>query len=77
MSCNRVRRTIFLWVDRNREERLRGPLEDHVGGCPHCRDRAMRVERFVVLLRTRCERRAAPESLHDRIRQLLGDPGDS
>jgi len=75
MSCNRVRRTIFLWVDRDREERLRGRLEEHLGECPQCRDRAQRVERFVVLLRTRCERRPAPESLHDRIRHLLVDLG--
>lgn len=73
MSCNRVRRTIFLWVDRDREERLRAPLGEHLEECPHCRDRALRVERFVVLLRTRCERRPAPDSLHERIRRLLGD----
>lgn len=71
MTCNRVRRTIFLWVDREREERLRAPLEEHVGLCPDCRDRAMRVERIVVLLRTRCVRRTAPDTLHERIRQLL------
>ena len=76
MSCNRVRRTIFLWVDRDRENRVQGALDEHVGTCPHCRDRALCVERFVVLLRTRCERRPAPVSLHERIRHLLGDAGE-
>jgi anti-sigma factor (TIGR02949 family) len=71
MACNRVRRTIFLWVDHSHEERWRAPLEEHLGGCPHCRERAQRVERMIVLLRTRCERRPAPESLQQRIRILL------
>lgn len=72
MSCKRIQRTIFLWVDRDREERLRAPLEEHLERCPHCRDRALRVERIVVLLRTRCARRPAPDALHERIRSLLG-----
>ena len=78
MACNRVRRTIFLWVDHGDpgpRSSWRAPLEEHVGGCPHCREQAQRVERLVILLRTRCERRAAPESLHERIRALLGDLG--
>jgi len=78
MVCRRVRRTIFLWVDhgdQSRQGRWRTPLEEHVGGCPHCREKAERVERLVILLRTRCERRPAPPSLHERIRLLLGDLG--
>ena len=72
MSCKRIQRTIFLWVDRDREERLRAPLEHHLEGCPHCRERAVRVERIVVLLRQRCVRRAAPDALQQKIRALLG-----
>jgi len=78
MACTRVRRTIFLWVDhgdQSRQGRWRTPLEEHVGGCPHCREQAQRVARLVILLRTRCERRAAPESLHERIRTLLSGLG--
>ena len=76
MACNRVRRTIFLWVDHGHDGRWRAPLEEHLGECPQCRDHALRVERLVVLLRTRCERRCAPESLHVRIRALLGTRDD-
>jgi hypothetical protein len=76
VSCNRVRRTVFLWVDRDRENRVQGAVDEHVGSCPHCRDRAMRVERFVVLLRTRCGRSSAPVSLQERIRDLLGNLGN-
>lgn len=72
MSCKRIQRTIFLWVDRDREERLRAPLAEHIEHCPHCRERALRVERIVILLRRRCTRQPAPDALHQRIRSLLG-----
>ena len=40
MACNRVRRAVFLWVDRDREELPRASMERHLEGCPHCRERA-------------------------------------
>lgn len=72
MGCNRVRRTVFLWVDRDREEGVREPIEKHLEVCPVCRERAVVVEQLIVRIRTRCARRAAPSALHDRIRALLG-----
>jgi anti-sigma factor (TIGR02949 family) len=72
MACNRVRRAVFLWVDRDRERLPREPMERHLEDCPHCRERAMRIEQVIVMVRTRCSRRAAPTALQERIRALLG-----
>ena len=72
MACNRVRRAVFLWVDRDREVLPRVPMERHLEGCPHCRERATRIEQVIVMVRTRCFRRSAPMALQERIRALLG-----
>lgn len=72
MGCKRVRRAVFLWVDRDREQLPREPMERHLEDCPNCRERAMRIEQVVVMVRTRCARRSAPTELQQRIRALLG-----
>jgi anti-sigma factor (TIGR02949 family) len=71
MSCHRARRVVFLWVDRERETLPVGSLERHFEECPECRDHAVRVERVVWMVRTRCRREPAPEALASRIRSLL------
>ena len=72
MACKRVRRAVFLWVDRDREQLPRESMERHLEDCPHCREHAMRIEEVIVMVRTRCYRRAAPTELQQRIRALLG-----
>jgi predicted anti-sigma-YlaC factor YlaD len=70
MECHRARRVLFLWVDRDREQLPVEHLWHHFEECPECRQHAERVERVVMLLRTRC-RCAPPEDLASRIRGLL------
>lgn len=72
MPCNRVRRAVFLWIDRDRERLPRETMERHMEDCPQCRERAMHIEQVIVMVRTHCSRRAAPTELHDKIRALLG-----
>jgi mycothiol system anti-sigma-R factor len=72
MGCRRIRRAVFLWVDRDREQLPRESVERHLEGCPNCREHAMRIEQVVVMVRTRCARRPAPTELQQRIRALLG-----
>ncbi len=71
MPCNRVRRFVFLWVDRDREDRLRDPVARHLDECPDCRERAVAVEQMILLVRTRCRRQCAPNGLGERIRSLI------
>ena len=75
MSCHRARRVLFLWVDRDRERLPVEPLERHLDECPECREHAVRVERVVLLMRSRCRRNAAPGDLAVHIRTLLGLDG--
>jgi len=67
VGCNRLRRMVFLWVDRDRAELPRPSLE-HLERCPSCRERAVQVERVVLTLRSCCRREAVPARLVDRIR---------
>jgi predicted anti-sigma-YlaC factor YlaD len=71
MACNRTRRLVFLWIDREREVARKAPLERHFATCPACRSRADEVERVLLLLRTNCARREVPVGLAERIRVLL------
>ena len=71
MACNRTRRLVFLWIDREREAARRAPLERHLAACPACRSRANEVESVLLLVRTSCSRREVPVGLAERIRVLL------
>ena len=73
MACNRTRRLVFLWVDRERAPLPRAPLEQHMERCPACRLRADEVERIVLMIRTSCRRREVPAGLAERIRGLLDE----
>ena len=68
MACNRLRRMIFLWVDRDRAELPRERVERHLEACPSCRERVVEVERVVLTLRSCCRRETVPARLVDRIR---------
>ncbi len=73
MACREIHRWLFLWVDREREELPSVPVEKHFEECPSCRDRALEVERIVMMVRERCHRTAAPTGLAERIRSLIED----
>jgi mycothiol system anti-sigma-R factor len=68
VSCKRIHQLVFLWIDRDREALPRERVERHFDACPSCRDRAREVERFVLLLRSRCRRESVPDHLVERIR---------
>ena len=71
MPCNRTRRLVFLWIDRERAPLPRAPLEEHLEACPACRRRANEVERIVLMVRSQCRRHEVPAGLAERIRVLL------
>jgi len=68
LTCNRWRRVLFLWIDREREGLPFARVERHLGECPHCRERAQQVERVVSIVRARCRRESVPAGLVERIR---------
>jgi len=73
VACRRIHRWVFLWVDREREQLPVEPVQRHFEECPQCRQRALEVEKAVLMLRSRCQRATVPERLAARIRRLLED----
>lgn len=67
MNCKRVNEVLFLFFDDELEERLLAPFQDHKNGCPHCARRFDYTQRFLLLVRERCLRHAAPQHLRIRI----------
>jgi len=64
---------MFLWIDRCHGESIAEPVGRHLDQCPQCRDRAVEIERLILLVRTRCPRQTAPSRLEEQIRSLLDE----
>jgi mycothiol system anti-sigma-R factor len=71
MDCKRVRQVIFLYVDNEMGEELHIACEEHMSICPHCAQRIEYTRRWLTLVKRRCLRVQAPESLRRRIRTSL------
>lgn len=71
MACRRIRRLVFLWVDREAGRLPRAPLERHLEECLDCRQRAEELERMILLVRARCRRENVPDGLAERIRRHI------
>ena len=67
MDCRKVREVVFLYTDNEMEEELLISFRDHMDHCPRCARAIHRTERMLMLVRRRCSRKAAPESLRERI----------
>jgi len=67
MDCKRVSQVIFLYVDNEMGEELHVAFEEHMSDCPHCAQRIEYTQRWLTLVKSRCLRVRAPESLRRRI----------
>jgi len=67
MDCKRVRQVIFLYVDNEMGEELHVAFEQHMSVCPHCAQHIESTQRWLTLVKRRCSRVQAPESLRRRI----------
>jgi mycothiol system anti-sigma-R factor len=67
MDCKRVKEIIYLFVDNEMEDDLRGPFEQHLAECGDCDRSTSRARRMLVIIRERCVRVRASESLRRRI----------
>lgn len=67
MDCQRAAQIIFLHVDDEIDEDLRDPFEEHLDGCPHCKQRAVFFAKLLIVFRQRCTRHSAPSGLRQRI----------
>ncbi len=71
MDCNGVRKSIFLFIDRELDSQAAHRLERHVAGCPQCSRRQDYTQRWLLLVRQRMVRLPAPLALRRRILELL------
>jgi len=71
MDCRGVRQVIFLYVDNEMGEELHIAFEEHISVCPHCAQRIEYTRNWLTLVKRRCSRVQAPESLRRRIRTSL------
>jgi mycothiol system anti-sigma-R factor len=67
MDCDEVSKALFRFVDNEIDEELRTPFRDHVAQCTGCSRRMDYTLKLVLIIRERCSRCAAPDTLRHRI----------
>ena len=71
MDCKGARQVVFLILDNEMGEDLHIDFEQHVSVCPVCAQHFHTARKTVTLVRRRCRRARAPESLRQRILSSL------
>ena len=67
MKCSKVREVVFLYTDNEMEEELLVAFREHLVVCPECARRLDYTRRVLTVVRSRCARARAPDSLRQRI----------
>jgi mycothiol system anti-sigma-R factor len=67
MDCKEVSAALFLFFDNELEEELLTPFRDHVDGCGHCAKQLDYTRKLLLVVREKCTRCCAPETLRHRI----------
>ena len=75
MDCKEVGAALFLFFDNEMEEDLLAPFRDHVTTCGDCAKRVDYTRRLLLIVRQKCIRCTAPESLRIRILTSLPHRG--
>jgi anti-sigma factor (TIGR02949 family) len=71
MDCDGVRKSIFLFIDREMAAEDTHHMERHLARCPDCARRRDYTQRWLLLVRRRMVRLSAPPTLRHRILELL------
>ena len=71
MDCERIQEAIYLSFDNEIDAASRERLESHLASCSPCARRRNFTGNFLILLRRRVVRLAAPPELRRRILQSL------
>jgi mycothiol system anti-sigma-R factor len=67
MDCSYFEEILFLYTDDELEHELVVRYRRHIGLCPECARRAAYTRRFLMVVRSRCTKASAPETLRRRI----------
>ena len=71
MNCRKVRQTVYLYVDNEMEGELLISFRRHLELCPGCAREIEYAVRLLGVVRRRCPRTVAPDSLRRRIQSCL------
>lgn len=67
MDCKNAVQMLFFLLDASFDEEARQSLEEHVKQCPCCARKLGYRQKLLFVVRERCHRREAPDSLRLRI----------
>ena len=67
MDCKEVSTVLFLFFDNEMEDALLTPFRDHVARCGTCARQMDYTRKLLLVVRERCIRCTAPETLRHRI----------
>lgn len=74
MDCRKVRKIVFVYADKEMDGDLLVSFQQHVSICPECARQTVFAERLITLVRRRCVKAVAPETLRQRILSGLRQP---
>ena len=75
MDCKRVKEAVFLFADNELEEEVCVEIREHLVLCPRCARRIEYTRKVLTIVRKRCTRASAPESLRQKILTSLPHRG--
>jgi len=67
MDCREVSAVLFLFFDNEMDEAMLTPFRDHLSGCGDCARRMDYTRKLLLIVRQKCVRCTASESLRSRI----------
>lgn len=67
MDCKEVSEAIFLFVDHEMTDDLLTSFQAHLARCPGCCKQINYTQKLLFIVRERCSRCTAPETLRHRI----------
>ncbi len=76
MNCREIRQVVFLVTDNEAGSEIVVSFERHIEHCPECAQQARYMQRFLMMVRQRCCRVAAPPDLRLRILESMQGRAD-
>ncbi|HLB38907.1 MAG TPA: mycothiol system anti-sigma-R factor [Actinomycetota bacterium] len=73
-ECTETLLEVEAYLDGEVDAALAGRITEHLSDCSPCMDRAEFRRHLKDLVQSKCEERAVPDVLRERIQHLIADP---
>lgn len=67
MDCRRINEFLYRFFDNELEQEIVVSFRDHIATCPDCSRQVSYTRKVLLVVRQKCSRCCAPESLRNRI----------